>query len=505
MKSARSTRTVVLTALVVLLVIGIAIQFIRPRLDNPPVTAEISAPPEVKAILQRACYNCHSNQTQLAWFDEPAPAYWLVASDVKKARQVLNFSTFDSLPRAQQSGQLYEALNQIEFHTMPLKQYALLHHGAEITADEIALLRGYLLTLAPKAKPDTAKQRLALEQYEKAIRAAIGSQTPTGSVTATGSAPTPGSASTLVPAEPKDELNGITYHDLAGFPGWKAISTTDRFDNGTLRLIMGNDIAVRAIREGNTHPWPAGATFAKVAWDQLPDSAGEVHAGAFKQVEFMIRDEEKYKSTDGWGFARWVGGLAMRPYGKDVAFTTECTICHQTMAANDHVFTLPIADTLDLYDQAAALPDSIAAHPLTGKVITTFVNLRDETMSTLYGNDIAVKSARSGSNATPAATPTAHATPAPATPAHPTPAAPTTYPPGSALALVTWSRRDDPHWFGGRIPKAIRSVEILTFGPAAAPAYDRYEGAPLAKKQASPAEVQARILYITGRKASVFP
>jgi hypothetical protein len=482
-KPARSARTPVFTALAILIVLGIAIQFIRPKLDNPPVTAEISAPPEVKAILQRACYNCHSNQTQLAWFDEPAPAYWLVTSDIKKARKVLNFSTFDSLPRAQQTGQLYEALNQIEFHTMPLKQYALLHHGAEIAAGEVAVLRAYLLTLAPKAVPDTAKQRLALEQYEKAIQAVTGSQTP------------------------KDELNGIGYHDLAGFPGWKAISTTDRFDNGTLRLIMGNDIAAQAIREGNTHPWPTGATFAKVAWDQLPDSAGEVHAGAFKQVEFMIRDEDKYKSTDGWGFARWVGGLALRPYGKDVAFTTECTICHQTMAANDHVFTLPIADTLGLYDQAAALPDSIAAHPLTGKVITSFVNLRDKTMSILYGNDIAVKSARSGNNAATAAThaaaSAAHATTTGTAIA--TPAAHTTYPPGSTLALVTWSQRDDPHWFGGRIPGAIRSVEILSFGSVPAPAYDRYEGAPLAKKQASSVDVQARILYITGRKASVFP
>jgi hypothetical protein len=496
MKPVRSARKVGFTALVFLLVLGIAIQFIRPGLDNPPVTAEISVPPEVKAILQRACYNCHSNQTQLAWFDELAPAYWLVASDVKKARKVLNFSTFDSLPKAQQSGQLYEALNQIEFHTMPLKQYALLHHGAEIAADEIATLRAYLLTLAPKAVPDTAKQRLALEQYEKAIRAAAGSATATSPATANGSATATSPATSYGPATPKDELNGISYHDLAGFPGWKAISTTDRFDNGTLRLILGNEIAVRAIREGNTHPWPTGATFAKVAWDQLPDSAGEVHAGAFKQVEFMIRNEDKYKATDGWGFARWIGGLALRPYGKDVEFTTECTICHQTMAANDHVFTLPIADTFGLYDQAAALPDSIAAHPLTGKIITSFVNLRDRTMSTLYGNDIAVKSARSGAN-TASGPGVTIATPATARQA--------SYPPGSTLALVTWSQRDDPHWFGGRIPEAIRSVEILTFGPAAAPAFDRYEGAPLAKKQASPADVQARILYITGRKASVFP
>lgn len=446
----------VVRALLILLVLGIAIQFIRPGLDNRPATADLEAPADVKAILQRACYDCHSNQTQLAWFDQPAPAYWLVVKDVREGRKALNFSNWRGFSKAQQAAKLYEALNQVEFHVMPLSNYSLLHHDAVITAEEVAVLRQYLLTLAPKAVPDTAKQRIALMQF------AMWTRTPTDTATV------------------KADFNGISYHDLARFGDWKAISTTERFDNGTLRVIMGNDIAVAAIRQGQTHPWPNGATFAKVAWDQLPDSAGEIHAGAFKQVEFMIRDNDKYAATDGWGFARWVGGLGLRPYGKDAGFTAECVSCHSSMGACEHVFTLPLADTLGLYDQAAYLPDSVAAHPLAGKVITSFVNHHQgaTTMSTLYGNDIAVKTARSGQPV---------------------------YPAGSVLALVTWSQRDDPHWFGGRIPAGLKSIELVSIGQGPTPAYTVYEGMPMVKGNHTPADVQGRIVYITSRKASVFP
>jgi hypothetical protein len=118
--------------------------------------------------------NCHSNQTRLAWFDQPAPAYWLVVKDVRAARKVLNFSDWDSLPKAQQAAKLYEALNQVEFHVMPLSNYAMLHHDAVVTPEEVTVLRQYLLTLAPKAVPDTAKQRIALEQFAQTDKDSYG-------------------------------------------------------------------------------------------------------------------------------------------------------------------------------------------------------------------------------------------------------------------------------------------------------------------------------------------
>lgn len=80
---------------------AIGIQFIRPALTNPPVTADLSVPTAVKQIFQTSCYNCHSNETRLSWFDEPAPAYWLVASDVQEARKHLNFSEIGKLPAVQ--------------------------------------------------------------------------------------------------------------------------------------------------------------------------------------------------------------------------------------------------------------------------------------------------------------------------------------------------------------------------------------------------------------------
>jgi hypothetical protein len=329
----------------------------------------------------------------------------------------------------------------------------MLHHGGVVSAEDVTVLKQYAVALGYHPKVDTARQRAWEEQYAQWM----------------------GMGSSL--AGVKDEYNGIAYGPLAGFPNWKAVSTTERFDNGTFRLILGNDITVRAIREGHTNPWPDGAMFAKVAWDQSPDSSGEIHAGAFKQVEFMIRDSKKYTSTFGWGWARWVGGLAMKPYGKDASFVQECMNCHRPVKKFDATFTIPLPDTLSLYDQAASLPDSVGLHPLQGKVITTIVNRREGTMSTLYGNDIAVKDARGGLRPGP----------------------------GASFALVTWSQRDDPHWFGGRIPKELVSIEVVKFGADGATAYNRYEGATLAKKMPAADVVAARVQYITGQKASVLP
>jgi hypothetical protein len=472
-----SFRRSIKVILIIALLFGIAIQFIRPRLDNPPVTADLTAPPGVKAILKRACYDCHSNETRLAWFDLPQPAYRIVVKDVQQGRAVLNFSYLDSLAKPQQTAKLFESLFQIEFKAMPLPQYKWLHRGAWIGPEEIAILKQYLLTLAPPEVPDTARQNAALDQYKKWIQTAT--------------------AASARPLEVRPAPNGISYEGLSGFKYWKAISTTERFDNGTLRVIFGNDIAVKAIREGHTNPWPDGTTFAKAAWDQSADSTGIIHAGAFRQVEFMIRDGVKYASTAGWGWARWVGGLALKPYGRDSLFTTECTNCHKPLADNDHVFTFPIADTLSLPGMALAtsLPvtgpsasisvtsfqDPLAASPLKGKVITSFVNKNEGTMSVLYGNDMAAQNARAGRN----------------------------YLAGSVLSLVTWSQRDDPHWFGARIPAALRSVEQVTFTAATGntpPSYEKWEGMLLERSLSpDPGSIQKRTAYITGLRASVVP
>ena len=135
------------------------------------------------------------------------------------------------------------------------------------------------------------------------------------------------------------EPNGVAF--LPDYKNWKAISSTDRYDNHTMRVILGNDVAVKAIADGHINPWPDGTAFAKVAWLQQPDGKGAVHTGAFVQVELMIRDGKKYKDTAGWGWGRW-RGTDLKPYGKDAAFTDECVSCHAPVSKNDYVYTMPI-------------------------------------------------------------------------------------------------------------------------------------------------------------------
>jgi len=299
----------------VLCLVFIGIQFIRPELNNPPITAEIQAPPEVKHILRNSCYNCHSNETKLLWFDEVVPAYWLVASDVKEARKHLNFSEIGAQPAAKQKAALFEAVNMIQLGAMPLPSYKHVHPGAVVTADQLAVLRAYLNPPAPAAAAAATDVAAADAEYSKWL------------------------AASNEPLQVHAAPNGIAF--LPDYKNWKAISTTDRFDNQTLRLILGNDVAIKAIAEHHINPWPDGTTFAKVAWFQQPDGNGSVQTGAFQQVEFMIKDSKKYASTQGWGWARW-RGTDLKPYGTAPDFSNECISCHAPVRRNDNVFTMPI-------------------------------------------------------------------------------------------------------------------------------------------------------------------
>ncbi len=86
-------------ALIILIVILVAIQFIPVDKTNPPVTAELDAAMEIISVFKRSCYDCHSNETVWPWYSSIAPVSWLVTADVKEARKHLNFSEWGNLSR----------------------------------------------------------------------------------------------------------------------------------------------------------------------------------------------------------------------------------------------------------------------------------------------------------------------------------------------------------------------------------------------------------------------
>jgi len=56
-----------------LIVVLIAIQFIPVNMTNPPERGDPPGPPEVQALLRRACFDCHSNETVWPWYSQIAP------------------------------------------------------------------------------------------------------------------------------------------------------------------------------------------------------------------------------------------------------------------------------------------------------------------------------------------------------------------------------------------------------------------------------------------------
>jgi Cytochrome P460 len=141
----------------------------------------------------------------------------------------------------------------------------------------------------------------------------------------------------------------------------------------------------------------------------------------------------------------------------------------------------PVTAARSNYD--ASLLGELPANPLQWQVITSSINPADSTMSTLYGNDVAVRYARTSSAGD--------------------------YPAGSVLALVTWSQKEDPRWFGAQIPERAKSVEFVFVNAAPAGqsvySYQLFDGAPLRKSSGTEGPAPQRAQYLLSQRAAVLP
>jgi hypothetical protein len=434
-------------------------QLVRPGIPSKAATAEVQAPPGVRRILEKDCYSCHSDQRRLSWFDQIVPGYWMVRHDVLTAREHLDFSTLGAKPAAVQKATLYEAVNMIQLGAMPLPAFVKLHPEAKVTPEDLATLKAYLSPWTPVLANS-------------------------GSSSESNDAKTGGVPASISFASVQQEFNGFPFDP--DFENWKLISTTDRGDNNTFRFILGNDIAIKAAQSGNITPWPDGTRFAKIAWQQQPGSDGLVHPGKFVQVELMLKDAHRYKNTEGWGWGRW-RGLDLKPYGQDARFVNECTGCHQPVRGDDYVYTLPIATARlnrneVVNNSAAALPPSLPYQPLNWNAITMYVDPETRTMATLYGNRAAMEGVQMHG----------------ATPMGGSSMGGSRYPTGAVLALVTWVQRDDPHWFGGRIPATPESVEFVQVATEQAIGYRRFAGKELVEDHPAASVAAQRTNFVLG-------
>ena len=130
-----------------------------------------------------------------------------------------------------------------------------------------------------------------------------------------------------------------------GYRDWKLVSVAHEEGNlNDIRAILGNDIAIKAYREGKL-PFPDGAIIARIAWSYVPSEENNKVFGRAQSfvpgappewyLQFMVKDSKKYAATGGWGYAQFDKG------GKPAADAklTTCYPCHQPIKARDYLFT----------------------------------------------------------------------------------------------------------------------------------------------------------------------
>jgi hypothetical protein len=106
--------------------------------SNPPTSREPAwSTPQTRALAVRACFDCHSNETDEPWYSSIAPVSWAISDHVKSGRDKLNFSEFDKLQSdADESAEITEEGD------MPPDYYTRfgLHSAAQLSDAEVAKL-----------------------------------------------------------------------------------------------------------------------------------------------------------------------------------------------------------------------------------------------------------------------------------------------------------------------------------------------------------------------------
>jgi len=121
-------------------------QFFGPAKTNPAIDpsqsleSRLQVTPQVAAILDRSCNDCHSNKTRWPWYSNVAPVSWFVISHVDEGRQNMNFSEWGRYTQSDVGGLLKKICREVKGGDMPLSSYTPLHPGSKLSAEDVKTL-----------------------------------------------------------------------------------------------------------------------------------------------------------------------------------------------------------------------------------------------------------------------------------------------------------------------------------------------------------------------------
>ena len=142
----------------VLLASLIIIQFIHPKKNKAEgpqpnyIGAVYGIPADVKPILEKACLDCHSNNTRYPWYATFQPIHWWMNKHVVDGKKHINYDEYTNRPLRYQYHKMEETIEMVKEGEMPLKSYTWTHKDAKLTADEKAKITGWAQSVMDSMK-----------------------------------------------------------------------------------------------------------------------------------------------------------------------------------------------------------------------------------------------------------------------------------------------------------------------------------------------------------------
>ena len=141
-----------------LLILFVVIQFWPVDRSNPPAASPLEAPPEVMAILETSCNDCHTTETRWPWYSRVAPVSIWIAHHVEEGRAEFNLSNWGEYTARRADHKLEELVELVEDGEMPLPSYLWGHRDARLSPAQVETLvawaRGVREELAPAVEAE---------------------------------------------------------------------------------------------------------------------------------------------------------------------------------------------------------------------------------------------------------------------------------------------------------------------------------------------------------------
>ncbi len=141
--------------------------------------------------------------------------------------------------------------------------------------------------------------------------------------------------------------NGLTFSFISDYKNWPLISFNYRQDLNELHMILGNRTALEGYLNGtpqNGKPFTDGSVLVRLIFTARPNPnfPQALEPIGLQRLDYMLKDAERFKGTEGWGYASFIydaENRTFKPFGKDASFAQECLNCHRLAKTRDYIFT----------------------------------------------------------------------------------------------------------------------------------------------------------------------